>query len=905
MDLPNRVLHQTCLMWITLFALLLAAHGAVAEVRLAAASGEPFGVGEITLDLPREALPELLGAEGLALSQRDGRVLYPAVKTPPEAAIVKDLLSQSPLMTGGPVRREVGGLIQGLLNRPPRVSVYFLFQGDVPFELTLQARNAIPLAVQPRRDPAAHRRLLAAWWQAYTADRAGLFQSKPDYPPIVGNYLRAMLSVRMGLPLPGKPQAKSWQSELQSQLGLFLGTESVRLGMVRDRMLGLVSPGEAASLPLPVATRWPPLALPEPAEPDRIAIEPIAARVPAECLYVRFGSYANFLWLQDTLATWGGDLSNLVALRGVDHEMSKRMEEQLVLKQTALSRMLGGTVISDVALIGTDAFFREGAAYGLLFEARQGFLLTRDVESQRAERIKKDNPGGATETKLTLEGKSVSYISTPDGTVRSYYIADGGYVFVTSSKALMQRFLETGKGIDALGKTAEFRHARSLMPLDRNDTVFVYLSDVFFRNMAGPRYWIEMRRRLAAAADVELVELATLASAAEGKPRETIDELIAGGFLPAGFGPRPDGSRAVLADGEVRDSLRGHRGSFLPVSDVPVERIAPSEAEAYRAFLDFYHAKWGRLDPMIVAIQRHEMPNRQERIVLDVHANPFARDHVETLSRWIGPANDDRLAPIPGDLVAFELQLTHQRLFGGLRDFGLPFDMSGGRMVPTGGLRAMLVGYLGTTGPLGFLSLLDRAIATPGNASGLAGRPGGLWRQQDERFTVFSLNPEVLATVCPQLRLEPAERPAQLRLRVGEVSSAQLTPALNALGYTRTRDTSLGNLRLLHAIGQQLHVPGPDCLAAAELLLGARLVCPLGGKYEYRETPDGRGHWVSTALAPRDGGGLLDTNVPEGYQAPPLNWFRGLVLDATMSEKDLSAHAAILMQLPEKPLGTD
>ncbi len=33
----------------------------------------------------------------------------------------------------------------------------------------------------------------------------------------------------------------------------------------------------------------------------------MAMRVPAECFYVRFGSFANFLWLQDTLAKWGGD----------------------------------------------------------------------------------------------------------------------------------------------------------------------------------------------------------------------------------------------------------------------------------------------------------------------------------------------------------------------------------------------------------------------------------------------------------------------------------------------------------------------------------------------------------------------------------------------------------------------
>ena len=37
---------------------------------------------------------------------------------------------------------------------------------------------------------------------------------------------------------------------------------------------------------------------------------------------------------------------------------------------------------------------------------------------------------------------------------------------------------------------------------------------------------------------------------------------------------------------------------------------------------------------------------------------------------------------------------------------------------------------------------------------------------------------------------------------------------------------------------------------------------------------------------------------PQGYVAPPLNWFRGLDLHASLIETLLSAHAEIEMQLP-------
>ncbi len=101
-------------------------------------------------------------------------------------------------------------------------------------------------------------------------------------------------------------------------------------------------------------------------------IEPIARHVPAEFFYIRFGSFDNFLWFQDTLDTWGGDLQNLVAMRGLNDQKNQRIQNQLVLEQTQLSRMLGGTVISDVAMVGTDLLLQDGPAIGFLFEAGAG-----------------------------------------------------------------------------------------------------------------------------------------------------------------------------------------------------------------------------------------------------------------------------------------------------------------------------------------------------------------------------------------------------------------------------------------------------------------------------------------------------------------------------------------------------
>ena len=175
--------------------------------------------------------------------------------------MVTDILLRSPLMTGGPVRREAAGLLQKLLKQPPRTTIYFLFRGDGPLEVTLDARPPRKVPLRPRNDPAGHARLLQAWWKQYTASPSGLLKQN-DYPPLVENYLKTMLGRRLGLVLPEQPTAKPWQTQIEEQLGLFLGTEKVRTAMGRRRMLAADESGQEATLSLPVPTEWPPLELP-------------------------------------------------------------------------------------------------------------------------------------------------------------------------------------------------------------------------------------------------------------------------------------------------------------------------------------------------------------------------------------------------------------------------------------------------------------------------------------------------------------------------------------------------------------------------------------------------------------------------------------------------------------------
>src|SRR5690606_18376247 len=129
---------------------------------------------------------------------------------------------------------------------------------------------------------------------------------------------------------------------------------------------------------------------------------------------------------------------------------------------------------------------------------------------------------------LTIAGRAVSKITSPDGAIRSYYVADGDFHLVTTSQRIAEWFIATADGQHrSLASSDAFRSTRARMPLARNDTVFVYLSPEFFENLLSAHSHIEMQRRLRSDVELELVPIAQLAAQSEGRPGATIEELIA------------------------------------------------------------------------------------------------------------------------------------------------------------------------------------------------------------------------------------------------------------------------------------------------------------------------------------------------------------------------------------------
>jgi len=860
------------------------------------------------IQLPVAAPAEQGQLDPVEVSNDEGRVFYPTTHeivsdpkaNPPGLAPAPG----EPRIGGGRLIRRVGDLVRQATasDEVPKVvsrELLFLFRGDGPLRVRIDTPDAAgrtdflltPVAVPMGEFGAGeHGLAMNRWWTAYGTEMQRLADAG-DFPAIVESYLVALLSGRLGLELPAKFLVDAIDSDptLVSTLSLIAGTEKIRSAIFRRAALGSPEPGLIANLPLPNEPRWTP-AIP-PQTGAAVEIEPMATRVPPECFYIRYGSFENYLWFRDLSEEYGGDIGRMIALRGSDDGSAQRVEQQLSLKMTALSRMLGGTVIEDQAIVGRDLFLSEGASIGVMIRAKNALLLQTSLNSDRSSFAKSDP-----DVKLTSEkilGRDVTFLHTIDNRVRSFMVVDGETIFVTNSRTLVKRFLEVAAGGQSLAATPEFILARQLMPLSRGDSIFAYFSPAMLHGLVSPSYLIEMRRRLYASADMSLIKLARLAAAAEGNPVVEPEDLIAAGYLPRDFGQRSDGSGVLAIGDEIVDSLRGRPGTLLPIADVNIDQVTAGERDWYGQIAAYHETKWQQLDPIFVGVRRTDVPNTPSIQRLEIHAEiaPLVAEKYGATAKQLGPPTRVKIDFAPDDIVAAQAHVVSDQLGGSIPPHHLfaaikdtvppPPEQFSGILQTYQALRS-LPGYLGAWPQPGLLDRLPLGLGRGQPVGpGLTRLIGGVYRYQGGGFSIVSLQSDVLMASLPFLAATESDSLAQVRARVGNLRGSKLEGWVNSQVYARSATASRAGARMLGLLSQQLKVPMKDANEVAGQLLGGRLQDPLGGKYVLTSTGGTAvsSRWISDAWLPTDqiaiGQIAGGSQAPPGYIAPILSWFRG------------------------------
>jgi hypothetical protein len=319
-------------LWLGAAILGQAASTDAAEVE--AYAGEPFGVGRITFAVNANGPVIPLEDERFNVASADGRVLYPVLMEQPARRLLRRLLE---------------------IESPRTATMLFLFRGSEPFDMQAFTPAIQTVHVTPQAVPQGHQALMERWWAEYTKRWRSLADD-PKFPPVVENFLAANMSRRLGMPLPREERrlldAFAPKKTAMSEL---MVTESHRLALDLSLLsVNDTAPGGAQPLPPPMP--W--YDLPTDETLDDVAVEPIAAHVPVEAFYLRFGNFQNYFWFRSLSKKWEGELANMVSRRGIEQAGTKRIEQQLSLSESVLAQFLGPQVIQDVAIIGLDPYMR-------------------------------------------------------------------------------------------------------------------------------------------------------------------------------------------------------------------------------------------------------------------------------------------------------------------------------------------------------------------------------------------------------------------------------------------------------------------------------------------------------------------------------------------------------------------
>jgi hypothetical protein len=945
--------------------LLLTSMGWGQAVQSIAISEGGFGVGRILIpagQIASDATVRILTTE------QSGRILYPAIE------IFSSEPAPEPRLAPQPGQRRIGGgvVVQRLrhaidrlrehIDPPEYVRVHFLFTGTEPLQLSLSGDIELSLALEPivrperlnkqpggapRSDPGLDD-LLRGWWRGYV-QQAQRQVERSDYPSLIERYLVQMLGHRFQFDVPDLLQVKSKKGLKQKQtdptptLSLLAGVESLRDEISQQIWDEPFAPG-GPRLSVPIPPAWSDHPIPE--LPADIAIESIAFAVPEDCFYIRFGSFANYLWFQRVGESRAGDLAQLALLRGFNYQSSERIERMLNTRMTAVSKLFGDSVISDMAIVGYDLYMHEGPSMGVVFEAKNFALLRSSLEQERTATARRLESQGCQLQTIEIEGQAVSLLSTPDNSIRSFAVPSEPFYFLTTSRELAKRFLQVRNSQYSLADSPAFRYARWMMPMENQYDVFAYFSSPFLRNLVSPQYQIELRRRLHAIAAIETAELASLVDAAEQRhgfqlpmlgetppplssdalppPKSVsneIDRWIANGYLPPWFQRRIDGSETLRFADAWHDSVRGRRGSFLPIADTPVVDCSPEEAAIYQASAEFYADEWQQTDPLMFGLRRFAHPElpKVERLAIESYIAPLGSEKYGWLGSVLAPPLPTQVEHPPDDVVNVQVRLAGLQsdrfyaedhfLFAGIKDLTPPLPEETKGLLAILRMLKSLPAYIGSWPKAGYLDRLPLGLGGgPPDFLGFSKTLFGIWRWQMGGFSVIAFDRSILESCAMYLKVAPAQDYAQGRMRVRDLSKSQLSGWFNTLSFRKAAQTTRGNLLLLDSIQQQLGVDGDQARDRAERLLDAKLQCTLGGEFQWDGT-----RWITTAwpesiaLAPNTqastiGFDSLHTIAPSNYLAPWLQWFRGAQLHLTQLPERLVVVGEIDMEpLPPPP----
>jgi hypothetical protein len=394
-------------------------------------------------------------------------------------------------------------------------------------------------------------------------------------------------------------------SELARLMDTTTGMTSLQETLQTDRAL-LATGDEPASVALtdlkPPSFKPHPWAAMTAALNRPVPSEPLATAAPAGFYFVRFRTITQLIRLREELDA--GIAPALARMgEGADYDLAPRYEAELGLRQGPLTKLLGPTVVDDLAVVGSDPYLREGSDLSFVFRvrARPAFeaALAGTLAAFGAAH------GGLKSSTVDHQGTPITVTRSSDGVVRRHRATIGSFDIVSNSLAATRRIIDAVAGREPrLADEPDFRYMLARDAATPAD-VLAFLGDRFVGEVIGPRQKVlEARRQIALAELSRPGYAALLYGWMYGRVPASADEVVASGLLRREELAHAGRERIDWQPGRAARSSWGAVGALTPLLDLPaVAHVTPSEKAAYDIFTAGYQSFWRTsIDPVAIRL---------------------------------------------------------------------------------------------------------------------------------------------------------------------------------------------------------------------------------------------------------------------------------------------------------------
>ncbi len=354
------------------------------------------------------------------------------------------------------------------------------------------------------------------------------------------------------------------------------------------------------------------------------AVDPLAAAIPADQHAIFFPSFEAALTVADEANGTSTPILILAEERAEDSKTKERYQRQLCLPMTGLGRLLGPSLISSVAITGSDAYLRTGSDLAILLEPKDAGSLLKLLSAQMA--LQSKTYATAKAVAGQVQGVQYTGAVSPDRVVSAYLAQIGDAVVVTNSLAQISRLAKVHAGQSpALAAAPEYLFFRSRYPrADTDETGFMVLSDATIRRWCSARWRIADSRRTRAAAVMAELQANALDSIVTRKVEPGVVQSER---------PVKDAGTFNLSPTGITSDTYGSLEFLTPIAELDFSKVTPTEAQLYDRWRTSYQQNWSwAFDPIAVRFAMKDHKLSADLTVMPLIANTDYRELIDATS---------------------------------------------------------------------------------------------------------------------------------------------------------------------------------------------------------------------------------------------------------------------------------